>query len=110
MELSDIRKFISTSHWTFAISMPKTPHEYTIREWTSDDSAFNNFVQHIRTHGVEERFIRQIRPYLYIDGLKYWTMGDPVETTIVINRSEINDGVSFPIKREHRSPQDAEYR
>ena len=28
-------------------------------------------------------------PYLIIDGWKYWTMGAPIEETIIINRAEI---------------------
>lgn len=36
-------------------------------------------------------------PYLYIDDYKYWTMGAPVEETIIINRAKVNKSLK---KRE----------
>ena len=36
-----------------------------------------------------ERWGKYITPYLYIDDYKYWTMGAPVEETIVMNRAKV---------------------
>jgi hypothetical protein len=43
-----------------------------------------------REHGVEEQWGKYNFPYLYIDDYKYWTMGAPIEETIIINRARIN--------------------
>ena len=41
-------------------------------------------------------------PYLYIDGYKYWTMGDPFETTWILNRQKVFnefDFLEWPVPR-----------
>lgn len=41
-------------------------------------------------------------PYLYLDGYKYWTMGDPFETTWILNRQKVFnefDFLEWPIPR-----------
>ncbi|MCX6699334.1 MAG: ADP-ribosylglycohydrolase family protein [Methanomicrobiales archaeon] len=68
--------------------MPKFPHEYTIREWQSDhEREFEQAVIIIRELGKEEYFFSKKMIYFSIDGWKYWTMGSPVNETIVINRT-----------------------
>ena len=32
---------------------------------------------------------KYFNPYLYIDDYKYWTMGAPVEETIIMNRAKV---------------------
>ena len=80
-----LRTFVDTATWTYAKTMPKWPHEYIVKERV-DAELFVQMVRHIREHGYEGRFYQ--RPITYFDeaGVTYWTMGAPVEETIIINR------------------------
>jgi hypothetical protein len=88
MSDDEIRDFIAAHKWTFAKSMPKTPHEYTLRRNARDDAEFVAVVQEIRRRG-EQRFFGS-RPYVYFDlgEYEYWTMGAPLGETILINRAK----------------------
>lgn len=86
-----MEEYINDVFWQEAKSYAKTaPHEYTIRWWRKDlDQTFCDIVTFIRENGVKERFFSKTFVYLYMDdGYKYWTMGDPMETTYVLNRAE----------------------
>jgi hypothetical protein len=88
-ELNRFRAFISLSRWKFASTYAKVaPHEYTVREWTYSEPAFEEFVMFIRKHGYKERFWRKEFTYFEIDGWHYWTMGNPLNETTVINRAK----------------------
>lgn len=81
----DLREFVDRETWTYAKTMPKWPHEYVVRERV-DENLFVQLVEHIRAHGYEGSFYsRKITNYDE-DGLTYWTMGAPVEETIIVNR------------------------
>ncbi len=41
---------------------------------------------YIRTYGYEGRFYHKPITYFDEDGMVYWTMGEPVEETTIINR------------------------
>jgi hypothetical protein len=81
----DLRRFVSDEHWTYARTMPNWPHEYLVRARV-DAALFERLVEHIRGNGYEGHFYR--KPITYYDeaGLVYWTMGAPLDETIIINR------------------------
>ena len=82
----NLKIFIAESNWVFAKTYAKTwPHEYIVREKV-DENLFLELVKHIRLHGYVGKFYNQ--EYIYFDDQKkvYWTMGAPVEETIIINR------------------------
>jgi hypothetical protein len=80
-----LKEFIESSKWTFAKMMPEWPHEYIVRE-NGDENLFVELVHHIRANGYKGKFYRTIITY-YDDGeMVYWTMGAPIEETIIINR------------------------
>ena len=81
----ELRDFVNREAWTYAKTMPQWPHEYIVRERVDED-LFVKLVKHIRTHGYEGNFYRRKIIYYDEDGLTYWTMGAPVEETIIINR------------------------
>lgn len=65
-----------------------SPHEYTIRSWRPEaDADFGHAVEGIRHFGYPDRFYDHTYTYFTLDGLKYWTMGSPVQETIVLNRA-----------------------
>jgi hypothetical protein len=80
-----LRDFVDTEQWTFAKTMPEWPHEYIVRDRV-DEQLFEELVHHIRRHGREHRFYRRMLVYFEEDGLLYWTMGEPIEETAIINR------------------------
>jgi hypothetical protein len=80
-----LREFIDSSQWMFAKTMPEWPHEYLVRDRV-DRVLFAALAHHIRQHGVEGRFYQRTLIYFAEDGLLYWTMGEPIEETTIINR------------------------
>lgn len=80
-----LKEFIANNRWTYAKTMPEWPHEYIVRK-NVDENLFVKLVNHIRENGYMGRFYN--RPITYFDqaGWTYWTMGEPIEETTVINR------------------------
>ena len=86
-----LHEMITRCKWIFAKSMPSAPHEYIVRDKCPlTDDEFVYFVEMQRQHGVNEKWGKHNNSYLYIDDYKYWTMGAPVEETIVMNRAKVN--------------------
>lgn len=67
--------------------MPEWPHEYIVRE-NVDDDLFVQTVEHIRKYGYVGNFYEKLLTYFEEDGLIYWTMGSPIDQTIIINRTK----------------------
>ena len=86
-----IKKFIDSANWVFAKTYAKTaPHEYAVRDINPHlEDEFVYFVKFIREHGYEEIFWG--KPYTCYDvgKWKYWTMGEPIEETDILNRAVI---------------------
>ncbi len=82
---SEIRNLIDTEKWRYAKTMPKWPHEYILRK-NVDEALFVAMVKHIRAHGYLGYFYSREITYYDEAGLTYWTMGAPVDETILINR------------------------
>ena len=85
----EIREFIDGHEWTFAKTMPQIPHWYTLKRNAKSDEAFAGFVQEIRLRGVVRPFCRRTFTYLDFDGWTYWTMGELVQDTTLINRARL---------------------
>ena len=83
---TNILSFVDNSKWIFAKTYAKTwPHEYIVRDQVDEDS-FVELVEHIRDHGDLGKFYTKDITYLDYSNLVYWTMGDRIEETTVINR------------------------
>ena len=94
--LDDARAYIAKVTWTFARSMPTIPHWYTVRGWRHDLRLdFLAFAVFIRQTGEVKPWPRDAEiptyhhTYKEIDGWEYWTMGEPIVITTVINRARI---------------------
>jgi len=86
---AEITMILFKSKFKFAFSMPKIPHEYTLKEDWYDKELFEKTVQAIRDNGVKEKFYKKTFTYFYANGYKYWTMGNPIVQTKLINRAKV---------------------
>lgn len=90
IDYSKLREMVARCQWTFAKTMPWAPHEYIVRDKCPlAEEEFIDFVNMQRDYGVKEHWGKYNHPYLYIDDYKYWTMGAPIEKTIIINRAKV---------------------
>lgn len=93
-ELAWGRSFIAARRWREAVTYRHTaPHEYVVRKWERGDrgqAEFDQFVVFIRRFGRAEFYHRLRHLYWSVDDHKYWTMGWPVDETIVINRARLD--------------------
>ena len=92
--LPDLKTFINTAQWTFAVTYAATwPHYYLVRKRV-DSVLFEKLVEHIREHGYRGWFYKMEITYFDEDGYTYWTMAQrtadgwnyPVEKEEIINR------------------------
>ena len=81
-----IKNFIDTVAWTFAKTMPETPHEYiVIDDYPEKLDSIRKFVQEIENDGYVNSFFDKEYKYLEIDGYKYWVIEN------IINRAKIEE-------------------
>ena len=86
------KDFIGKNKWTFAKTMAKIPHEWVCKNNLDEKSKidFDYFVSYIREKGFKAVFFHTTYTYLEIDGYYYWTMGYPLDQTIIINRASLD--------------------
>lgn len=78
--------FIEKAQWQLAKTMPKYPHEYTVRKWNME-TEFEDFIRYINSFGTLQKKYSWRLVYLDMGDWYYWTMGGPLEDIGVINRS-----------------------
>jgi hypothetical protein len=76
-----------TLPWHFASTMPDAPHSYVVRGKTLGEEDFLRAVRVIRTFGQPGKFYRRVNVYLTANDTKWWTMGDTLDGTIIINQA-----------------------
>lgn len=89
-----IRQYVNSVRFQAAKSKQyeKVPHEYTIKEWNpAKNATFEEVARLIRKYGYPEKFYRKTFYYYAIDGKKYWTMGNPIWDTNVLNRADVEN-------------------
>lgn len=89
-----IQEQLERCYWRYARTLSFIPHHYTLRQTWNNQDLFNEIVLSLREHGVEEKFGKKTFLYCYLGNFKYWTMGNPVEITKLINKVQINFGRS----------------
>ena len=82
-----ITEFINRHQWRFAKSMPHMPHWYVVRAECDSDDDFVYFVEFIREHGYDRTFGGRTYKYLNVGMMCYWTMGNPIIETTILNRA-----------------------
>lgn len=90
-ELSELMaEFVYASHWIKA-KTKSFPHEYVCKEYLETPEQrlrFELIVSLIRENGHVEYFFSTPYTYFSFEGYKYWTMGNPIDQTIIINRAK----------------------
>ena len=89
------RQFIERNTWIFAKTYAAyCPHEYIVKDRLSEEEklVFEQIVIFIRKKGFEAVY-GNLGPnqYYTVDEYYYWTMGAPVEQTIILNRAKHSD-------------------
>ena len=92
-----LKTFINNATWTFAKTMPEWPHEYIVRAKV-DENLFIETVMHIRKNGFQSAFYQKILTYFEENGFLYWTMGEPVHETTIINRCKRENSYESRLK------------
>ena len=92
-----LRIFIDNEKLTFAKTLPQWPHEYIVRERV-DDKLFEQIVRHIRANGSEGAYYQETFIYFEEDGMLYWTMGEPIDETDIINRCKKENSYECRLK------------
>lgn len=87
----DVARWIEGRHWQQARSRTN-PHSYTVRAW-GDPTNFERIVLHLREHGEQEIFAKDLYTYYVVDGYKYWSMGAALSSTVVLNRKRLGQDV-----------------
>ena len=83
------KEFIESNQWTFAKSMADIPHWYIVKQKCTSQKSFEELVAYIRANGYPQKFYSKTFIYCNIGEYKYWTMGNPIEVTTIINRAKI---------------------
>ena len=95
MTHSDFQQFIARNKWTYAKTYAAfCPHEYVVKDrlTAEDQHVFEQIVVFIREKGFFAIYGRkEPNRYYTVDDYYYWTMGDPVEETIILNRAKLSD-------------------
>ena len=104
-DIDKLREYIARCEWKWARTMEDIPHEYIFRgrcALTNDE--FYEFLKAQVYEGVEEWWGKGKHRYLYIDGYKYWTMGDYSPENRTMNRQKIFDEFNifeWPIPKDY---------
>lgn len=89
MEKEQVEEVLFNANYIYAKTMPKFPHEYTLKKHWLNQQLFVEIVEYIRNNGRQEYFFgKQLTYYYASDGNKYWSMGAPSVETTLINRAK----------------------
>ena len=113
-ELDEFRKYIAANTWKTSTTMAKfSPHQYILNFpcWKMKEDGkcsgfcdsckksraeFEKWVLFIRKYGERQKMLKTVYTVLCVDDRQYWTMGDPMNTTWVLNRALIDDPNRVP--------------
>lgn len=111
-ELQAFRSYISRFEWRVAKTFENfSPHQYILnfpcwkmkedKKCNGESEAcivckekraeFEKWVLFIRKYGERCKMLKTVYTVLRVDDRHYWTMGDPLETTWVLNRAFIDE-------------------
>ena len=89
-----MRAFVNNLDWAFAKTYASIcPHEYIVKNKLDQgcQETFEEIVNFIREAGFEACYKGHPGKYYILDGHYYWTMGEPIGQTTIINRAKLID-------------------
>ena len=116
-ELQDFRSYISRYEWRVAKTFENfSPHQYILnfpcwkikedKKCNGESEAcvvckrnraeFEKWVLFIRKYGERCKMLKTTYTVLRVDDRHFWSMGDPLETTWVLNRALIDEPRRIP--------------
>lgn len=84
----EVEEWARKQKWHFAKTMAHNPHSYCLKRET-DPRMFELVVLHIREHGSQNVWWNKEYTQYEADDHVMWSMGDALETTILINRKSL---------------------
>lgn len=89
MTEQELATLLERQAYKFAKTMPDHPHFYTLKKsWAAEDD-FLMACHWLRKHSYVEWFFDKPYEMFAFGDWKYWTMGYPIDETILINRTLI---------------------
>ena len=86
-----VKNILESQTFKFAKTMAShNPHSYTLKKTWENQKLFEQIVFYIQQYGNKERCKHKYYTQLYLGEYKYWTMGYPINQTILINRKPKN--------------------
>lgn len=81
----EVEEWCRRQRWIFAKTLADNPHHYCLKRNT-DPRLFELVVLHIREFGYPQTWWGRDYTMYEADGHHMWSMGDPTECTLLINR------------------------
>jgi hypothetical protein len=82
-------ELLRKASYKVAKTMPNSPHSYSLIHGWENKKDFYSLVMYIRKHGYVYKFWNKEYIYYDFEGHHYWTMGFPLDQTILINKAPI---------------------
>jgi hypothetical protein len=89
----ELEEWMASVRWIFAKSMPKHPHQYTLKRG-QDEKLFERVVRTVWDHGYDRPYLRRLWRSLGVGDYFIWVhtepkprMPVPLEKTVLINRA-----------------------
>jgi len=86
-ERARVERLLLAHPWKVASTMPKMPHEYSLRRLWVNEADFIWTVEYIRRIGYQERFIGRTWIYYDVGVHQHWDCGGAVADVGLINRA-----------------------
>ena len=91
MTTVNVPDMLEARTWTFAKTMPKHPHYWSVKEDWPTPEDFDVAEAYIRDHAAPKIFYGRIYMVFYHNGWRYWAMPNDSGKIFLINRAEIDD-------------------
>jgi hypothetical protein len=89
VELLNLAREALEIQWYTTAKPESNPHQYCLRKSWRGNTAFVRVAEIIREYGYVEWFWKKPYMMLNVGEFKYWTMGWPLDVTVLINRTGI---------------------
>ena len=100
LEHQEFEAWTRSVQWIPAVTRPMNPHEYHLKRRSPSPRTFERMVLHLREFGYQEWFGGAEYSYYEAGGYRYWTMMNPLEWTILVNRKELPETMESENKHD----------